>query len=1173
MLLGTIVPAAASPSGEHLADDRGLGARLSDIVAGTYESVAGRLQPSGYAATSLTGEYEGMYARDASIQSLAMLKAGQTDASRSILKYLIDYGTAKNLERAPRHLPAEEYVAAAAVPALSGNPDLPVSSFMGLTDSALLKINGPSNGAALSFTAPTSAVTKVKLGLLAKGTSGTTTVTIRAARDWGATALASATVSNATFYSSADVPSWVTFDFGAGASLTSGQTYYITMQSTAEPSGSIVQWWGNQGGGSGSTRTYNFDSGNWASNPIPGRGAYQLFTAQGAVGGQDQADASRGLFQVQGPAHQAAQSFTLADQTLTSVWIPVSSQSDSGTLRVSVRTDRTQAGTQVAQGTADLSGVGTSKQWIKVPLTLDSGATVSPGTTYSLVVGADVADPAKQVVWHGAGSTIAAVGAGWNYDSVAYGGWHAEDKSLAFAVNSPTAPASVGPRYTTSPATKVTTIGGDQRVTQTFTADQTLTGLDVFLGTTAVDGDVQVTIADSTNRTSQAVIEASELTAEGGWHRLRFSTLGLPTNAATGDGTYRVTLAAPDSAAGSVDVYGVPGSTVSPGISASRIEGSSSTALSGTLALQPLSLVYSGEQMTDQPDGNYMLISAWSTYVEANPGDQQFIADTYPTIKRWADNYWDTSKYVNTSLKLIYDPEFEHSLRSWHIPTYDLITNVFASQALHQLSAIAEDIPGEASAAHNWGERSTWLTEGINENLTAIVDGKKIYAELYWLGPQDSNPSTRPGLNDARDFKVGYSWVNLAPVAANWYATDWEIMENTYDAYLEYGSVEWENTVDSQKDLMLKMDSIEDTWQPRNEIEPQIWRRHAVIGKGLGWEYTLAAKLGRADRLATMNHFLETQTPGDVLGEFYYKQGPSDVGNQEQSSWWLIGILNAFPRSVTGQTPVISGEARAGQVLSVQPGTWTDGTELTYEWFADGATVAGATAATFTPTANEVGKRITVAVTGTKPGYEPATLISDPTATVLAAKVDPEPPATPVITAGKLTITGSATVGKLLVVNPGTWSPSATRLTYQWLANGAAVEGATSTTLSVPASVVGKRISVRVTGTYPRATQVTATSASTAATSKGKLVHKKVKITGKTKAGKKLRAKLAAWGPAPVKLTYRWYAGAKRIKGATKKTLKVKKAHRGKKITVKVTGSKAGYVTKTVTSKAKRIRR
>jgi hypothetical protein len=74
------------------------------------------------------------------------------------------------------------------------------------------------------------------------------------------------------------------------------------------------------------------------------------------------------------------------------------------------------------------------------------------------------------------------------------------------------------------------------------------------------------------------------------------------------------------------------------------------------------------------------------------------------------------------------------------------------------------------------------------------------------------------------------------------------------------------------------------------------------------------------------------------------------------------------------------------------------------------------------------------------------------------------------------------------------------------------------------------------------------------------------KITGKAKVGKTLKAKVGKWSPKPG-FTYKWYANGKAIKGATKASLKLKKAQKGKRISVEVTATKTGYATVAKTSK------
>jgi hypothetical protein len=73
-------------------------------------------------------------------------------------------------------------------------------------------------------------------------------------------------------------------------------------------------------------------------------------------------------------------------------------------------------------------------------------------------------------------------------------------------------------------------------------------------------------------------------------------------------------------------------------------------------------------------------------------------------------------------------------------------------------------------------------------------------------------------------------------------------------------------------------------------------------------------------------------------------------------------------------------------------------------------------------------------------------------------------------------------------------------------------------------------------------------------------------ITGTTRVGKKLTAVPGTWTPAPTKFSYRWYRNGHAISGATSVTYKLKKADKGKRISVKVTASGAGLETLARTS-------
>ena len=61
------------------------------------------------------------------------------------------------------------------------------------------------------------------------------------------------------------------------------------------------------------------------------------------------------------------------------------------------------------------------------------------------------------------------------------------------------------------------------------------------------------------------------------------------------------------------------------------------------------------------------------------------------------------------------------------------------------------------------------------------------------------------------------------------------------------------------------------------------------------------------------------------------------------------------------------------------------------------------------------------------------------------------------------TVTGSATVGKVLAADPGAWSSADATTEVQWYAGSRPIAGATGSTYTVRSGDVGKRIKIEVT--------------------------------------------------------------------------------------------------------------
>ena len=255
-------------------------------------------------------------------------------------------------------------------------------------------------------------------------------------------------------------------------------------------------------------------------------------------------------------------------------------------------------------------------------------------------------------------------------------------------------------------------------------------------------------------------------------------------------------------------------------------------------------------------------------------------------------------------------------------------------------------------------------------------------------------------------------------------------------------------------------------------------------------------------------------------------------------------------------TPTITGTPRVGATLTAVPGTWTAGTTFTYQWLVGDVTVDGATASTFVPRPGDVGKTVTVAVTGTAPGYEPATRTSAPTAPVTNGVISPAP---------FPTVLGRPQVGKELSVVLGTWQ-AGTTFTYQWRVDGQPAAGATAPTYTPVAADLGKVVTVAVTGSQPGYDPVTRVSGDTAPVIAGALEATPTPtISGTPQVGETLTAVPGSWD-AGTTLTYQWYADGEPVAGATAPTLVLQATHLGDVITVAVTGTRAGYAAVTRTS-------
>ena len=255
-------------------------------------------------------------------------------------------------------------------------------------------------------------------------------------------------------------------------------------------------------------------------------------------------------------------------------------------------------------------------------------------------------------------------------------------------------------------------------------------------------------------------------------------------------------------------------------------------------------------------------------------------------------------------------------------------------------------------------------------------------------------------------------------------------------------------------------------------------------------------------------------------------------------------------------TPVIVGNPAIGQTLSLISGAWDPDVELTCRWYRDSTAVSGATGSTYAISAADVGYAISVRVTGALTGYVSATQTSSPTPIILNSFTTTPVP----------TVSGTRTMGATLNATPGAWD-AGTTLSYQWLRNGSPINGANLVTYKQVPADVGKTLNVQVTGTKSGYATVSKASTATSTTSSATLTLTPVPTVTPTAGwvGQTITAVAGTWDQG-VTLSYQWFRGTSAIAGANTKTYTVDGADFGKTLSVKVSGSKAGYTSSTQAS-------
>ncbi|MDR1117904.1 MAG: hypothetical protein LBL01_01220, partial [Bifidobacteriaceae bacterium] len=249
-------------------------------------------------------------------------------------------------------------------------------------------------------------------------------------------------------------------------------------------------------------------------------------------------------------------------------------------------------------------------------------------------------------------------------------------------------------------------------------------------------------------------------------------------------------------------------------------------------------------------------------------------------------------------------------------------------------------------------------------------------------------------------------------------------------------------------------------------------------------------------------------------------------------------------RQVDIGTAFVVGSPRPGQSVqaSVQPDP-PDAT-LAYQWLIGGQPVTGATGAAYQPAVADVGRMLSVRVTGAKAGWYATTRTSGEYEVLKGYFVAP-----------RAAVCLEPRVGQACAATASA-TPAPQSVTYQWRANGSAVGTGASYTpgpadkdkpLTVVATFKSPGYEDLAWESDPRWVEGLALTPGTPT------------ISGTAAVGSRLTAVPGAWAPAGVAFAYQWLRNGNAISGAASAAYTLVAADANTSVSVRVTGSLAGY--------------